>query len=534
MSAVIEPDDIGGGVTEATVDAAHGLVVTTHRLATAAGADVLAAGGNAVDAAVAANAVVGVVLPDTCGPGGDLFALVHRPGDRIPAALNASGRAGSGADPERLRRAGLAAVPFRGPEGITVPGCVDGWEALLARFGTWPLGEVLAPAIAAAEEGFAASPELAASLGATAELLSEQPSAEPLYPGGRAPSPGATLRRRRLAETLRTLAEQGRSGFYDGAVGAAITAATGGLITAEDLATVQAEWVDPVGTTVHGWDGWTVPPNSRGYVTLAAGWIAERLGSAPGSAVHTHHLIEAYRAVAADSIDLVADPATVPLRASELLSTRRLRPLLDAIDSDAAGVWPPSATADGGTTYLCCRDGAGMGVSLIQSNFHGIGSGLSAGDTGVFLHDRGAGFCLVPGHANELAPGNRPAHTLSPTLWTDAGGLRMLLGTRGGSFQPQILLQLVDHVLGAGLDLAEAMRRPRWVVDDEQTDRSVVHVESRMDTEVVTGLEALGHVVSTAGPWEVGWGPVAVISVDPDVVTGAADPRVSTAAVGVA
>ncbi len=174
-----------------------------------------------------------------------------------------------------------------------------------------------------------------------------------------------------------------------------------------------------------------------------------------------------------------------------------------------------------------------MGVSLIQSNFHGIGSGLSAGDTGVFLHDRGAGFCLVPGHANELAPGNRPAHTLSPTLWTVGGGLRMLLGTRGGSFQPQILLQLIDHMLGRGLDPAEAMRRPRWVVDDEETERSVVHVESRMDPEIVAGLETRGHLVRTAGPWEVGWGPVAVISVDAGKVTGAADPRVSTAAVAI-
>ncbi|MET0832278.1 MAG: gamma-glutamyltransferase [Acidimicrobiia bacterium] len=531
MPAVTEPDDVGHDTTDASVDARHGLVVTTHHLASKAGAGVLAAGGNAVDAAVAANAVVGVVLPDTCGPGGDLFALVHRPGDPVPAALNASGRAGSGADAQRLRREGHAAVPSRGPEGITVPGCVDGWEALLARFGTWSLGDVLAPAIAVAADGFEASPELAASLGATTELLSGQPSAGALYPGGQAPAPGTTLRRRRLAETLRTLAEQGRAGFYGGAVGAEITEATGGLVTADDLATVQADWVDPVGATVHGWDGWTVPPNSRGYVTLAGGWVAERLGSAPGSALHTHHLIEAYRAVAADSIDLVADPARIPLSASDLVSARRLGPLLDAIDADSAGVWGRPAAAAGGTTYLCCRDGAGMGVSLIQSNFHGIGSGLSAGDTGVFLHDRGAGFCLVPGHANELAPGNRPAHTLSPTLWTVGGGLRMLLGTRGGSFQPQILLQLIDHILGRGLDPAEAMRRPRWVVDDEEAERSVVHVESRMDPEVVAGLETRGHLVRTAGPWEVGWGPVAVISVDAGKVTGAADPRVSTAAV---
>ena len=268
-------------------------------------------------------------------------------------------------------------------------------------------------------------------VGATTELLSGQPSADALYPGGQAPAPETTLRRRRLAETLRTLAEQGRAGFYGGPVGAAITEATGGLVTAEDLATVQADWVDPVGATVHGWDGWTVPPNSRGYVTLAGGWVAERLGSAPGSALHTHHLIEAYRAVAADSIDLVADPARIPLSASDLVSARRLAPLLDAIDAESAGVWRRPAPGAGGTTYLCCRDGAGMGVSLIQSNFHGIGSGLSAGDTGVFLHDRGAGF---PGARPRQRAGPREpagahvvAHTVDRRWW--AG---MLLGSAAG------------------------------------------------------------------------------------------------------
>jgi gamma-glutamyltranspeptidase / glutathione hydrolase len=534
MPAVPVQEHPGDDATDATIDPEGGIVVTTHRLASQVGAGVLAAGGNAVDAAVAANAVVGVVLPDTCGPGGDLFALVHRPGDPAPATLNASGRAGSGADPDRIRRAGHATLPLHGPEAVTVPGCVDGWEALLTRFGTWSLGDVLAPAIAVAADGFTVSPELSASLGATAELLSGQRSAVDLYPGGRAAAPGSTVRRAGLAATLRTIAEQGRSGFYGGTVGAAITAATGGLVTADDLATVQADWVEPVGLVVHGWDGWTIPPNSRGYVTLAAGWLAERTASSPGSALHTHHLIEAYRAVAAESVDLVADPGRTPLSAADLVSVDRLRRLLDAIDPDTAGAWPSPAPAVGGTTYLCCRDGNGLGVSLIQSNFHGIGSGLSAGDTGVFLHNRGAGFCLVPGHPNELGPGNRPAHTLSPTLWTAGGELRMLLGTRGGSFQPQILLQMVDHLLGTGLGSAEAIRQPRWVVDDEATDRSAVHVESRTAHEVVAGLEARGHSVSSAGPWEVGWGPVAVISLDGETITGAADPRVSTAAVAVA
>ncbi len=392
-------------------------------------AGVLAAGGNAVDAAVAANAVVGVVLPDTCGPGGDLFALVHRPGDPAPAALNASGRAGSGADPERLRREGLTAVPFQGPEGITVPGCVDGWEALLARFGTWSLSDVLAPAIAVADGGFEASPELAASLGATTELLAGQPSA------GALPTPADGRRHR--GRCCSAVAWPRRCAPSPSRAARASTA------------------------------GPSVPPSPRQPVAChrrRPGNRASRLGGpgrddgaraggvdGPTQQSRLHHPRRRLGRRAA-GLGARVRPAHPPPHRGLPGGGRRLRrprrrprqgpawkpPIssrptvcgrcVDAIDSDAAGVWPPPAPAAGGTTYLCCRDGAGMGVSLIQSNFHGIGSGLSAGDTGVFLHDRGAGFCLVPGHANELVPGNRPAHTLSPTLWTVGGGLRILLG----------------------------------------------------------------------------------------------------------
>lgn len=510
------------------VEPRRGVVVSPHHLAGRAGVEMLRAGGNAVDAAVAANAVLGVVLPDTCGPGGDLFALVHRPGDPRPAALNASGRAGSGADAERLRRSGQVTIPIHGVEGVTVPGCIDGWEALLAGYGSMPFGEVLAPAVAVAGDGFRVSTELAGSLARSAELIATQPSAVALYPDGGPPLPGAVVRRPDLAETLAVVATAGRTAFYGGAVGEAIVAATGGLITADDLAVVQAEWVDPLGMRLHGLEAWTVPPNSRGYLTLAATWMAERLGSAPGSPHRHHDLIEAYRAAAGDAAELVADPAVVPLAAADLVDPERLAGLLPTIGPDVASRHAP-APATGGTAYLCCRDGSGMGVSLIQSNFHGIGSGLSAGDTGVFLHNRGAGFNLVPGHRNELAPGRRPAHTLSPTLWTDGGRLRLLLGTRGGHYQPQLLVQMIDGLLGAGLAPAAAMRRPRWVVED-----GTVQVESRMPSEVVAGLADRGHRVAPVGAWEEGWGPVAVVAESATKVSAAADPRVSTAAVAVA
>lgn len=512
----------------AVVERGRGVVVSPHYLAGRAGVEILRTGGNAVDAAVAANAVLGVVLPDTCGPGGDLFALVHRPGDPRPAALNASGRAGSGADGERLRRSGYTTVPIHGVEGITVPGCVDGWEALLAGYGSMPLGEVLGPAIVVARDGFRVSTELAGSLARSAELIAAQASAAALYPDGRPPLPGTVVRRPDLAETLAAVAAEGRTAFYDGAAGEGTVAATDGLITRDDLAVIQADWVQPLGLGLHGLEAWTMPPNSRGYLTLAATWMAERLGSAPRSPRRHHHLIEAYRAAAGDAAELVADPATAPLAAADLVDTERLADLLATIGSDAA-TRPAPGPATGGTAYLCCRDGSGMGISLIQSNFHGIGSGLSAGATGVFLHDRGAGFNLVPGHPNELAPGRRPAHTLSPTLWTDGGRLRLLLGTRGGHYQPQLLVQMIDSLLGAGLVPAEAMRRPRWIVEE-----GTVQVESRMPAEVVADLQTRGHRVAPMGPWEEGWGPIAVVAASATKVSAAADPRVSTAAVAVA
>jgi gamma-glutamyltranspeptidase/glutathione hydrolase len=408
---------------------------------------------------------------------------------------------------------------------------VDGWEALVARFGSRSLADLLAPAIAAAD-GFAVSPELSESLAAIEQLLAASPSAAALYPGGRAPEPGEIITRPDLAKTLEELAAGGREAFYMGAVGEGITAATRGAIQPADLAVTQAEWVAPTGIDVFGLRGWTIPPNSQGYLTLAAAWIAEQVAAShdPDEAGYHHALIEAYRAVAWERDDLVADPATAPLPATRLVAPDRLRPLASHIRLGSAAVWPPERTVPGGTTYLCTRDSAGLGVSLIQSNFHGIGSGLAAGATGVFLHNRGAGFTLRPGHPNELAPGRRPLHTLSPTVWTHDGALRLILGTRGGHQQPQILVQVAAHHLFAGLPLGDAMAQPRWTVEGWGAgfEHGVV-VEPGMGDRVVAGLAARGHPVSTAEGWQPGWGPVAAIAVTADTVAAAADPRVSTA-----
>ena len=303
------------------------------------------------------------------------------------------------------------------------------------------------------------------------------------------------------------------------------------MITAADLEQRQAEWVDPIALEVFGLTGWTIPPNSQGYLTLAAAWIFEHLAAATdSSAPSIHAAVEAYRSIACERDDVVSDPTTAALAATQLLHPDRLAPHVRDISLDAAGTWPAPRDVPGGTAYLCTLDRSGMGVSFIQSNFHGIGSGLSAGSTGVFLHNRGAGFCLEEGHPNELVPGRRPLHTLSPSLWTHDGHLRAILGTRGGQYQPQLLLQVAANLWWRNMDAADAVAAPRWIADGwGPGDASRLQVEGRTAHAVREGLQARGHAVHAAGDWEQGWGPVSLITSDGATVRGVADPRVSTA-----
>lgn len=515
----------------ATLDARGSAVaVTPHYLATDAAVTVLRSGGNAADAAIAANATLGVVAPETCGIGGDLFALVHTPDRPAPAALNASGRAGAGADAEAVRRAGHRRIAVDSELAVTVPGCVDGWVALAEEFGSMPLGKTLQTAIAHAREGFPATPELSQSLDRLADHLRPQPASRGLFPNDLPPAIGALVTRPALAETLAMIAADGRDGFYTGPAAAAITAATSGILAPKDIAQEQAEWVQPASLQVMGWTGWTIPPNSQGYLALAAAWLFEQLDPArdPNDPAFVHGAIEACRAVAWERDDLVADPDHAPLSAAALLDPERLGARLERLSLSARTEWPAPQPAPGGTAYLTVYDSAGMGVSLIQSNFHGIGSRIGAGEAGFFLHDRGSGFSLVPGHPNELAPGKRPLHTLSPTLWTEGEELRLLLGTRGGDFQPQTMLQMLTMLRWAGLDGAEAHRQPRWTTAEWREPTDTVLVEPHMDPAVVAALRSLGHEVAVTDKWMGGWGPVSVIAVHADGAVGAADPRVAS------
>jgi gamma-glutamyltranspeptidase/glutathione hydrolase len=515
------------------VSTGGGAAVTPHFLATEAAVGTLRSGGNAVDAAVAANAVLGMVLPTTCGIGGDLFALVHEPGAQRPAALNASGRGGTGLDAAAIRAEGHDTMPLWSPWAITSPGCVDGWEALLGRFGTRPLGTLLAAAVDHGERGFGVSRELSDALSRIAPTVRHAPSAAELYPAGRPPGVDAVVQRPRHAAVLAEIAARGRSAVYEGPVAEAIVAATGGRLSTTDLAACHADWVTPIGIDVFGQTLWTTPPNSQGYLTAASAWLLERFSSTtdPSHPAFHHAVVESYRAVAWERDGLVGDPDHLPLPASRLLDPARLAPRLAVMDPDRAAGWPPPGSSPGGTAYLCVVDAHGMGVSLIQSNFTGIGSGISAGDTGIWLHNRGAGFSLVPGHHNEAAPGKRPLHTLAPTLWTRGGALSLLLGTRGGHQQPQYLLQAAALLHLAGLDPEDVQPMPRWHIDAPGPgEPSVLLAEARMPEAVVLGLRGRGHVVRRGPPWPPGWGPVSIIAVGADGTRrAAADPRVSTA-----
>lgn len=326
--------DTAATVGTGPLDDSSALVVSSHQLASQAAIATMTAGGNAVDAAVAANAVLGVVLPDTCGPGGDLFALIHTAGDQVPAALNASGRAGAGASAQRLRDAGHTVVPLRSRDSITIPGCLDGWEALVGRFGALSLADDLATAVGLASDGFRVSEELAASLARLEPAIGGQPSAAPLFPEQRPPLLGDIMTRPLLAETLRAVASGGRGAFYQGPVGRAITDVTDGVITAEDLLRNQSQWIEPLGTETMGLAAWTIPPNSQGWLTLATLRIFELLDPPrdPLDPAYHHALIEAYRSVAWERDDITSDPDTASLDTSSLLDETRLADRAEHID----------------------------------------------------------------------------------------------------------------------------------------------------------------------------------------------------------
>jgi gamma-glutamyltranspeptidase/glutathione hydrolase len=522
----------------ATSLAPRAMVATVDRLAAEAGVATLRSGGTVADAAVAASAVLAVTTPHMCGMGGDLFAVVTRPG-APPEVLNASGRAGSGADAARFRAEVGTVPPFRGDiRLVTVPGCVDGWLALHRRHGRLPLADVLADAVGYAEDGFPASPLLAAK----APEVVGRPGAEDLT---RVAPLGAGMRVRRpgVARALRAVAGAGRAGFYQGEFGDGLLALGAGEYAPDDLAGDQADWVDPVRIRAWGHDLWAPPPNSQGYLTLASAWMAERVGlpagaDGPDDPRWAHLLVEATRQAGHDRLAVLHEHADGPA----LLDPARLAPRAGRIDLERAGDLPAPAAA-GGTIFLAAADVEGNGVALIQSNAAGFGSYLVEPSTGIFLHNRGSGFSLVPGHPAEYGPGRRPPHTLAPVVATRPdGSLHAIVGTMGGDSQPQVVLQLLARLLAAGHDPSTAVAAGRWVLgsrrdptfDVWQDPAAIrVRIEGHAPAGWAAGLAGRGHSVEPMDAYDYRAGHAHVIVRHDDHLAGAADPRAPGAGVGV-
>jgi gamma-glutamyltranspeptidase/glutathione hydrolase len=508
--------------------AAGGAVAAANHLAASAGIAMLDRAGNAVDAAIAAGAVMAVTSPNMCGLGGDLFAVVASPGAH-PVALNASGRAGAGADPDRLRAAGVTGMPFQHDiRVVTVPGCVDGFVALHERFAALSLSEVLAPAHRLAEQGFPVSPTLAEESSALDAALRRDAFGQtgPLVRGRRLRLPG-------IARAIAAIAESGRAGFYEGPVGHELLALGGGEFTEDDLLRPQADWREALSIAAFGRRLWTAPPNSQGYLALASAWIADAIGlpDDPADERWAFLLIEAARQAAFDRVAKLHEGAD----GEQLISAARLGPRAAAV-RDQASVELADVYGDGGTTCVCAVDGEHTGVSLIMSTGAEFGSHLLLAEHGIFLHNRGMGFSLQPGHPAEYAPGRRPPHTLTPLVVTDArGALDTVLGTMGADAQPQVLLQLMARVLVHGEEPGNALGAPRWVISRdhptgfhiwELDGPPIIRLERGVPATWRAGLVSRGYQVADAPPGDHTFGHAQLIRVtDEGLFCGAADPR---------
>jgi len=515
-----------------SVRAPRYLVASADHIATSAGNEMFARGGNAVDAAIATNAAIAVTGPHLCGMGGDLFALVHVEGEVF--ALNAAGRAGSGADAAAMRNEAPTEMPFKlDMRSVTVPGCVDGWMTLHERFGSLPLDVILAPAQRLAAEGFPASPLLAGML----PRLDEASRTNLKELVNQATQTGALVRRPGAALALAGIATGGRDTFYRGVFGDGLIKIGNGLFTESDLETSQAEWVTPISAEMFGVDVHTVGPSTQGYLTLGSGRLVDQLVSSgllpddPDDDHWAHLLIEASTAAGRDRPARLYEDADGDALVTEIAGR------CGEIDPErASNRWAPNR--DGDTTYLCTAgrgpDGRMMGVSLIQSNASGLGSHLVEPHTGINLHNRGIGFSLEAGRPAELAPGRVPPHTLSAALATSGSDLISVFGTMGGDAQPQILLQVATRLFHHGQSAATAINAGRWALKGPQTGFDTwtgaggpgVAIEGHASGAWVKGLAARGHIVQASPEWDSGFGHAHAIVLDLNgSLSGAADPR---------
>ena len=521
----------------------YGIVAASQPLAAQAGVQILERGGNAVDAAIAANAVMGLVEPQSNGIGGDLFAIVYDAKSGALHGLNSCGAAPAGLTAALLKSQGHQQMPQAGIHTVTVPGAVAGWEALRMKLGTLPLALLLAPAIRYAEEGFPVSDVIAAHWAALSDKVAAEPNAAKTYlPNGRPPRGGELFRNADLAASLRRIAEKGNAGFYEGPTAAAIltiSSAKGGTMTAADLRDMTPEWVNPISTGYRGWTVYELPPNTQGIAALMMLNMMERfpLGEYGfHSARALHVMIEAKKLAYADMLRYVGDCRFSEPPVDALLDKGHAARRAASIDATAAArSVEPSAfaglTTSSGqdTIYLSAIDRHGNVVSLIQSIYEGFGSAIVPPGSGFALHNRGALFTLEDGHPNQIAPRKRPLHTIIPGFMQH-GDTRIGFGIMGGFNQAQAHAQFVANIVDYGMDIQQALEAGRFT--KRTFDGADVDVEALVPSSTTDALIALGHEVTVvpARTNTFGHGQ-AVMSDGTGVHFGASEPRHDGAAV---
>jgi gamma-glutamyltranspeptidase/glutathione hydrolase len=501
--------------TRSEVIARNGMAATSHPLATQVALDILKKGGNAIDAAIAANAVLGVVEPTGAGIGGDIFAIIWSADKEKLYGLNGSGRSPRSLRLEYFSENGFDLIPSYGPLPVSVPGCVDGWFEMNEMFGRLSMKDILQPAINYARDGFPVTEVIAYALAKNTELLKEYPNIKEVYmPNGKSPAKGEIFRNPLLANTLEKIVRGGRNEFYKGSIARDIDffmKKQGGFLSYEDLARHHSEWVEPVSTTYRGYEVWELPPNGQGIAALEMLNILEGFDLASmgfGSAEYIHVFTEAKKLAFEDRARYLTDPVFSNVPVSQLISKkfgverrRQINP------EKAAKIYESGKPEAGNTVYLTVADRFGNMVSLIQSNYRGMGSGMCPTGLGFVLQDRGEMFSLAEGHNNVYAPGKRPFHTIMPAFITKNGKPYISFGVMGGDMQPQGHVQIVVNLVDFKMNLQEAGDAPRihHIGSSEptgqlMTDGGTLLLENGFRWEVIQKLLSMGHKVQ----WDLG------------------------------
>ena len=496
--------------TRSEVIAQHGMACTSQPLATQAALDILKAGGNAIDAAIAANAVLGLVEPTGNGMGGDLFAIVWDAKTQKLYGLNASGRSPYDLNLQYFIDHGITKVPSHGPLSVSVPGCVDGWFELNKKFGKLPMIDILKPAITYATEGFPLTEVIAYYWNSNSKVLEKYNGFKEIFmPNGKAPAKGEVFKNPYLAATLEKVAKGGRDAFYKGEIAQKIVdyvRAEGGFLSMRDFQDHHSDWSEPVSTNYRGYDIWELPPNGQGIAVLQILNVLENYDIKSmgfGSADYIHTFVEAKKLAFEDRAKFYADPEFNKLPIVGLISKEYARERNKLINPNrAAKVYPPGNPEHGNTIYLTTADKDGNMVSLIQSNYRGMGSGMTPGKLGFILQDRGEMFSLDPNHMNKFEPHKRPFHTIIPAFITKDGKPFISFGLMGGSMQPQGHVQIVVNLIDFGMNLQEAGDAPRIChegssepTDEKMTDGGIVYLESGFDYKTVRELLGKGHAI---------------------------------------